>query len=191
MSSQKANPVRVTAHPPERARRGAPVILPCGCCCCCCCCLHTIGGLVGGVVGSVAQIRPHPRPVDPDFPFPYRRDELDEEAPAFPPALLYWLLVSFLVAVTAVWYYLSSSGSHGPLSGNPQELLIGLFIAVMILPGLQVGASVLAVLGIALFYGDKTVPLIRVGKITLWSFVGTIAGLVLMGGCLGALSLGR
>jgi hypothetical protein len=190
MSSKKSSatpgPVRVTAHPPERARRGAPVILPCGCCCCCCCCLHTIGGLVGGVVGSVAQIRPRTRPVDPDFPFPFRRDEFDEEAPAVPPAVLYWLLVSFLIAVTAVWYYLSSSGPR-----LPEELLIGLFIAVLILPGLQVGASVLATLAIALFYGEKALPLIRVGKITLWSFVGTLAGLLLMGGCLGVLYLGR
>ena len=195
MSSEKRppspGPVRVTAHPPERARRGAPVILPCGCCCCCCCCLHTIGGLAGGVVGSVLRIRPWPKPDDPDFPFPYRRDEFDEESPAFSPALLYWLLLSFLIAVTAVWYYLSSSGSRGPLSGNPQELLIGLFIAIMILPGLQVGASVLAALAIALFYGEKYAPLMRVGKITLWSVVGTLVGLLLMGGFCGILYLGR
>jgi hypothetical protein len=196
MSCEKHNtspgPVRVTAHPPERARRGAPVILPCGCCCCCCCCLHTIGGLVGGVVGSVTGIEPRPKPADPDFPFPYRRDELDEEGPTFPAALLYWLLVSFLIGVTCVWYYLSASGSRrGPLNGDPSDLLVGLFIAVLILPGLQVGASVLATLGVALFYGEKARPLLRVGKITLWSFVGTIAGLLLMGGCLGVLSLGR
>jgi hypothetical protein len=198
MSSKKSNPsagaagpVRVTAHPPERARRGAPVTLPCGCCCCCCCCLHTIGGLIGGVVGSVAQIRPSPRPVDPDFPFPFRRDELDEDAPTVAPSLLYWLLVSFLIAVTAVWYYLPSSGSRGPFSGNPQELLIGLFIAVLILPGLQLGASVLMILAIALFYGEKVTPLMRVGKITLWSFVGTLVGLLMMGGCVGVLSLSR
>jgi ABC-type Fe3+ transport system permease subunit len=195
MSSKKrppsAGPVRVTAHPPERARRGAPVILPCGCCCCCCCCLHTIGGLVGGVAGSVLQIRPRPRPVDPDFPFPFRRDELDEEAPAFSPALLYWLLVSFLTAVTVVWYYLSSAASRGPLRGDATELLIGLLVAVMILPGLQLGASVLAVLAIAVFYGEKVTPLLRVGKITLWSVVGTLVGLFLMFGFCGVLYLGN
>jgi hypothetical protein len=144
------------------------------------------------VVGSVTQVRPQPKPVDPDFPFPYRRDELDEEGPTFPATLLYWLLVSFLIAVTAVWYYLSSSGGRrGPLNGDPSELLIGLFIAVMILPALQVGASVLATLAIALFYGEKATPLMRVGKITLWSFVGTLAGLLLMGGCLGVLYVGN
>jgi hypothetical protein len=198
MSSRKssqtngaAGPVRVTAHPPERARRGAPVILPCGCCCCCCCCLHTIGGIVGGVVGSVTQIRPRPRPVDPDFPFPFRRDELDEDAPTVPPSLLYWLLVSLLIAATAVWYYFKEASQGGPFASNPQNLLIGLFVAVMILPGLQLGASALATLAIALFYGEKVTPLIRVGKITLWSFVGTLAGLILMGGCCGLLSLGK
>jgi hypothetical protein len=115
---------------------------------------------------------------------------LDEEAPALPSTLLYWLLVTFLIAVTAVWYYVQQA-TGGPLSGSPQNLLIGLFIAVMILPGLQVGASVLATLAIALFYGEKVMPLIRVGKITLWSFVGTLAGLLLMGGCLGVFSLGN
>jgi hypothetical protein len=190
MSRQRAHPpVQVTAHPPERARRGAPVILPCGCCCCCCCCLHTVGGLAGGVVGSVLRVRPRHRPVDPDFPFPFRRDELDEEGPTFSPALLYWLLVSFLMAVTAVWYYLAEA-TRGPLAGDPQNLLLGLLIAVMILPGLQAGASVLATLGIALFYGEKVTPLMRVGKITLWSFVGTLVGLLLMGGCCGVLYLG-
>jgi hypothetical protein len=189
MSSPKQGVIRVTAHPPERARRGAPVILPCGCCCCCCCCLHTVGGLVGGVVGSVAQIRPHPKPIDPDFPF--RCDELEEEAPVVPPSLLYWLLLSFLIAVTAVWYYLSSSGRGVPFGGNPSELLIGLFVAVLILPGLQLGASVLAVLSIALFYGEKATPLLRVGKITLWSFVGALAGMLIMSGCCGLLYVGN
>jgi len=183
-------PVRFTTHPPERARRGSPVILPCGCCCCCCCCLHTIGGLVGGVVGSVLQVARRTRPVDPDFPFPSRRDELDEEAPLFPPAMLYWLLVSFLIGVTCVWTYLANA-TRGPLAGDPSNLLLGLFIAVMILPALQVAASVLATLAIALFYGEKLTPLMRVGKITLWSFVGTLGGLLLMGGCLGALYVGR
>lgn len=190
--SPTPGPIRVTAHPPERARRGAPVLLPCGCCCCCCCCLHTIGGLVGGVVGSVTQVRHRTKPVDPDFPFPYRRDELDEEGPTFPATLLYWLLVSFLIGVTCVWTYLASSGRRGgPLNGDPSDLLVGLFIAVLILPGLQLGASVLATLAIAVFYGEKVTPLMRVGKITLWSFVGTIAGLVLMGGCLGLFTLRR
>jgi hypothetical protein len=194
MSSKKRpsspGPVRLTAHPPERARRGAPVILPCGCCCCCCC-LHTIGGLVGGVAGSVQPLRRRPKPVDPDFPFPFRRDEFDEEEPAFSPTMLYWLLVSFLIAVTVVWYYVSSAATRGPLRADRTELLMGLLVAVMILPGLQLGASALAALAIALFYGEKVTPLLRVGKITLWSVVGTLAGIAVMGGCCGVLYLGN
>jgi hypothetical protein len=158
------------------------VVLPCGCCCCCCCCLHTIGGLVGGISGSLTRIDRPRRPLDPDFPFPFRRDEMEDEA-TFPSGAMYWLLVSFLCAVTAVVFYV------GEGARDPTALLWGLGVAIMILPALQLGASVIAVIGVALFYTERTVAFIRIGKITLWSFVGTMAGLFLMGGCCGVLSL--
>jgi hypothetical protein len=177
--------VTVTAHPPERARRGGSVVLPCGCCCCCCCCLHTIGGLVGGVVGSVQNVEKAPRRVlDPDFPFPYRRDEFEEEG-TFPAGLLYWLLVLLLMAATAVYFFLQQGAR------DPNDLLLGLLVALMILPGLQLGASALSAAAVGFFYADKRPAFARVGKITLWSFVGTLAGLALMAGCFGILTLGR
>jgi hypothetical protein len=121
---------------------------------------------------------------DPDFPFPYRRDEFEEEG-TIPAGILYWLLVSFLMAVVAVVYYVKEGATR------PEDLLIGLLVALMVLPGLQLGASALAAVGVAFFYGDKRPALVRVGKITLWSFVGTLAGMALMGGCCGILSLSR
>jgi hypothetical protein len=176
--------VTVTAHPPERARQGGSVVLPCGCCCCCCC-LHTIGGLVGGLVGSLRPVEKRPRRVeDPDFPFPYRRDEFEEEG-TFPAGILYWLLVSFLMGVVAVFYYVSEGATR------PEELFTGLLVALMVLPGLQLGASALAAIGVGFFYADKRPAFERVGKITLWSFVGTLAGIGLMGGCCGVLSFSR
>lgn len=176
--------VAVTAHPPERARGGGSVVLPCGCCCCCCC-LHTIGGLVGGIVGSVQAVAKAPRRVqDPDFPFPYRLDEFEEEG-TFPAGILYWLLVSLLMAAVAVRYFLAEG------SRDPNDLLIGLLIGLMVLPGLQLGASVLAFAAVGLFYADKRPAFARVGKITLWSFVGTLAGIALMAGCFGVFTLGR
>src|SRR4051794_12873011 len=68
--------IRFTARPPER-HGGKPVTLAVGgCCCCCCCCLHTIGGIIGGITGSVRPIPRTPRHInDPNFPFPFRRDE--------------------------------------------------------------------------------------------------------------------
>ncbi len=48
-----APPVQVQVHPAERGRRGGVVLYGTCCCCCCCCCLHTIGGVVGAILGSI------------------------------------------------------------------------------------------------------------------------------------------
>src|SRR5262245_15858327 len=111
---RKPGEVELRQHPPER-RRAPGVVLPqFGCCCCCCCCLHSIGGLIGGIVGSVGTIKQEPKPVDPDFPFPFRRDELENEPDLLPVVALYWLLVLFVVGLYAlgmlVFYSPSPSG---------------------------------------------------------------------------------
>jgi hypothetical protein len=135
------------------------------------------------LVGTAREVRPRPRPVDPDFPFPFRRDELDEEGPLIPAGLLYWMLLSFLMAVLAVSYYVREGAK------DPQDLVWGLLIAFMVLPAVQLGASALAVMAIAVFCADRETPLRRVGQITLWSLVGTLIGVALMGGFCGVLSL--
>jgi hypothetical protein len=175
--------VTITRHPPEHGNAATPEVLPAGCCCCCCCCLHTLGGLIGAITGSVMHVAPTPVRMDPDAPFPFRRDEFEDEGPVLPVTALYWLLVLFLMSVTAVWYYIQQGAT------NPEALFLGLLIAFMILPALQLGASLLSLLAVALFYPTQSVPLRRVGKITLWSFVGTLIGVALMGGCCGIITL--
>ncbi len=177
--------IRVEAHPPERGRQGGPVVLPCGCCSCCCCCLHSLGSLVGGIVGSVQPVKTGPRPVDPDFPFPFRRDEFELEGPVLPVGVLYWLLVCFGMGVAAVWYFLADS----PMTRSPEQIYAVLFVWALALPIIQLGASIAAGLAVLLFYSDKAVAGARVGKITLWSFVGTIIGIAAMGGCCGIFSI--
>ena len=170
----------ITSHPPEHGSGGAACVAPAGCCCCCCCCLHTIGGLVGAITGSVSLIEAQPiRMADPDSPFPFRRDEFEDEGPVLPIAALYWLLVVFLIGVTCVVTYFETGATQ------PETLGWGLFVAFMILPALQLAASLLSLLAVAVFYPAKSMPLKRVGKITLWSFAGTMIGLLLMGGCCG------
>jgi hypothetical protein len=172
----------VTPHPPERRRSGRPVVLPAGCCCCCCCCLHTLGGLIGGVAGSVSAQEAIPkRMTDPNSPFPFRRDEFETEGPILPATLLYWLLVPIVAFLGAGLFALT----NGPNLAD--GLLGGAFVMIMVLPAVQLGASVLAVLLILLFYSEKTLPLRRIGSITLWAFVGSLIGMVAMGGCLGGL----
>jgi hypothetical protein len=74
---------------------------------------------------------------------------------------------------------------------DPRDLFIGAVLALMILPALQLGASLLAVIGVVLFYPSRSLPLRRIGKISLWSFLGTMIGVLFMGGCCGVLSLNR
>jgi hypothetical protein len=183
VTDRKAAPPTVTRHPPEHGGHTTPDVLPAGCCCCCCCCcLHTLGGLGGAIMGSSMRIDTSPaRSLDPDSPFPYRRDVFEEDLPLIPPTLLYWLMVALTVIGTCILTFALSGGN------DPTMLLAGVFISVMVLPGLQLTASLLSVIVIGLFYPERSYSLRRVGKITLWSFVGMALGLLLMGGCLGAL----
>jgi hypothetical protein len=173
----------VTSHPPERGRLVSPVTLACGCCCCCCCCLHMVGGVIGGLTGSLLPVAPRPKMVyDPDAPFPFRRDEFyDEEEILFSPTLLYWLLVLGLTSLFSVGWFVAEGGM-----AQPEYLLWGFLLAVFgLLPFLQLGASLLTCLVVAVFYTDKRTAFVRVGKITLWSFVGALIGTcVMLGACI-------
>jgi hypothetical protein len=186
----KPAPLTLAVHPPERRRAAGPVVLPAACCCTCCCCLHTVGGLIGAGLGTSSPIASRPRrAADPDAPFPYRLDEFESEGPILPAGGLYWLVVALLVSMvtsyTTLQELLSSPG------GNPiQGMLLGVFISVMVLPGIQLGASVLSVLVVLIFYPDKSLALYRVGKITWFSFLGSMLGMLLMGGCLGLMYVG-
>jgi hypothetical protein len=168
--------VRLTAHPPERRRRGSVVLLQgggCGCTCCCCC-LHSVGGLVGGIIGSRKYVEPYLEP-NPDLtsPFPFRRDQ-EQAISVLSATGLYWALVVSLVGVCGVAGLFLTNGMR------PDSLLIGLLFAFMVLPGIQLTASLLALIGVALFASEKRTALRRIGKITLWSFLGSVFGTIAM-----------
>jgi hypothetical protein len=173
MSEPSKLAVEVIAHPPERGSRGS-VILPCACCSCCCCCLHSVGSLAGGILGSLKKQERLTRPVDPDFPFPFRRDELEEEGPLLPVMALYWLLVLFQLGVGAIWGFLASGGRR------PSDLLAGLIIGLAVLPAIQLGASLVSLFVVLLFYTDRANSLQRLASITAYSFFGTLVGIGLM-----------
>jgi hypothetical protein len=176
--------IDVTAHPPERLRPAGSVVLPCGCCCCCCC-LHTLGGVIGAIAGSIKPIDPRPRPVDSDFPFPFRRDEFEGDGQVLSAGVLYWLLVCFGAGLVTVWPYVSTGARRS------DSLSDGLFLTVMVLPAVQLAASAVAMAIVFLFYTDRRTAALRIGKITLWSFVGTIVGIGIMGGFCGFFGLLR
>ena len=108
-------------------------------------------------------------------------------SPLIPPTLLYWLMVLLLVVATVAGTYLYAVATSRGGFASPGMLFAGVFIAIMIFPALQLGGSLLAFLIVMLFYPERSYSLRRVGKITLWSFVGMSLGLLLMGGCLGVI----
>ena len=145
---------------------------------------HDFGCAVTGIkdeTGSLLQVRSRPRPVDPSFPFPFRRDEFEEEAASFPIAVVYWMFVLFVVGGVSLYYFFTARGS----SLNPNNLWVGGMIALFCLPAIQLAASLLTVAVAAAFYIDKPAAMIRVGKITLWSVLGSLAGILLMLGLCG------
>ncbi len=135
-------------------------------------------------MGSLKPLNLPPREsTDPDFPFPYRRDELDEEGAVLPAAILYWMLVALLLGIGAAGYYFAGNVKR------PDDLLAILLLAVMFLPVPQLISSILSAIAVLLFYTDRRTALARIGSITLYSFVGTMIGLGLLGCFCGLLSL--
>jgi hypothetical protein len=173
--------VAVIVHPPERRRRRSPVIAAQACCCCCCCCLHTLGGLVGALVGSLVRVRMSwkPREYDEDADIPFRRDEMP---PTFtlPAALVYWGLVSLGTLGT----FLALAFSSGTGKVSQSDLFGAGVVTILILPVVQLGAFIVALIAVALcprsLIPDKSAAVVRVGHIGLWSFVGTLVGLGVM-----------
>jgi hypothetical protein len=240
------NPIRLTAHPPERGKRSAAVTLASGCCsCCCCCCLHTLGSVLGAIYGSTVPIKDQRRnnfptlppmapprqtdtpraaegifapgneampPVDtsftapapgdfaaapertswtvePSISLPSRRDELEQKTPTLPAANLYLLVVFFLILVATLYVFVQQTG---PSLDEPSYLIgDAVFIALFCLPAIQLVASLLSLIIVAIFYREKYISLVRIGKITLWSFVGAMVGTLTMAGACGLMYLGK
>jgi len=227
-------PIQLQVHPPERRQRHGGVQLNSGCCCCCCC-LHTAGGLVGALIGSVTgptSTPPHwipppppddvlaefrPRPVDqlaPPLPplAPAPRDEHVAEKPGAPlperPADtlaeptwaieqapprramsgtgVYWLTLLVLTPLACVLV-----GAYNGRPSQPFDWAAGFLGTIFFgLPFVQLAASAVAAV-IVLIRSPAAVErahLWQIGRITLWTILGTLVGtgaLALMCGLLG------
>jgi hypothetical protein len=141
------------AHPAERHVVAAVAGSPCcSCCCCCCCCLHAIGGLVGASIGSGQGIV----------------KAGDRDKATFGVAV-YWGVFAFLaVASTIAVAFLS-------------EVIVAFLYLILLAPAIQLAASGATCLVIAVApLANKRSAFVAVGWITLWSFVGSAIGLLVM-----------
>jgi hypothetical protein len=167
--------ITVRAHAPERLVRSlARGHIACGCCCCCCCCLHTIGSIAGAIVGS------HYPPSAPSekaaLAAKLRDDELDGivyAAPVRPTVKPRYWLWTLVVAALVTVITVAIQGQ----SGFP----IALGILVMAFPFVQLGASLLCALEIAIRPDLQRAGVWeRLGWITLGEVIGGLLGFFVM-----------
>lgn len=141
-------------HPPERNRPKAITVYA-GCSSCCCCCFHTVGGLIGAAIGS--RMAP--------------KNGIEEIPPSANP--YYWLslLVVSVLGMAILGFY-STEDFWVILLGG----------AAMGLPALQLIASGIALIAILMTSEGyrRAVMLIHLGKITLWTVIGTVIGIGLL-----------
>jgi hypothetical protein len=162
-SSQMERPT-IQRHVPERGSRGQ-AIAPAGqCCCCCCCCLHTVGGIIGAATAraSAAPISALP---------PATIDGATRTAK--PSATgLYWGMVLLVSIFVAMW--------NLGVERHPDSAEAVLIIA-LVLPGIQLGASMIAAIVIVLSKRPRKDERLRhLGKITFRAFIGAVIGGLVM-----------
>jgi hypothetical protein len=174
------SPIDLHVHPPER-RRARTVALPCGCCCCCCC-LHSIGGLIGALIGTFIPGRRPPEPYPPPgyYGEQYVPPPVPRRSSALPAAGLYWIILAML---TMLVFLVSCVGYAHELAGPGifDGVGAGLLILAIFLPGVQIVASLIAMLAAALTDTQNAAArLWTIGKITLGTLLGTGVGIGIM-----------
>lgn len=173
----EASGVMVLVHPPERRRRRSTVPAlagDCACCCCTCCCLHSLGAIIGAAVAPNLGGDSKPR-----APSDEPRITLPVSGPSAV-SLFWWTLLVFVVGAMVL------------LSIKYDNPLGGMFLILLILPGLQLGAAVLIAFVLALSARpDRSYQFRKLGKIVKGSLIGALLGILGMAAILGILILVR
>ena len=155
--------IEIESHSPERRRRST-VLLVHGCCCCCC--LHVIGGIAGSAFGSIRRHAPFPETL---MNAQAIRAEAEIKHANRYAAKVYWLSLALLT--------LFAAAVAAMIDFNDSE--VSMFLILFFLPGGQLVAS-----GVTLLYIHSFPPvrksdcLSRLGKITLFGFLGALVGCV-------------
>jgi hypothetical protein len=172
--------VELRRHPGERRPRREVILAQVGggcCCCCCCCCLQSVGGLIGGILGTNSRLDKVSEPAEAPV----------ETAPSYAGEsvmcrVYWWLLLAVFVGAVFVAYN-TWGHSFGYLPGSmvPAGILAGLAVVGVLLPVVQLVVSGLALFFLPLIAADqRNAALRRLGRITLWSVFGTLIGVGVM-----------
>lgn len=168
-------------HPAERgpSRQRSVVVYAC---CSCCCCLHTLGSLAGALYGGGFKRLAS----DPGFDRERRIPMVHWLFDRLPRTQwIFWTsLVGVVFLVTAGLAVLFGFG--GLTGGGPgltEGLLVSLFGLAMLGPLVPVAAWVVSLIRLAFLTRgqDAADEFWLLHRMLLWSFVGALAGLLLMG----------
>lgn len=151
-------------HRPERRARSTTLLAP-GCCCCCCCCVHSVGGAAGAIYGSLRRNAPLPESLVTEEQV---REEREVSAAHRYAVKIYWLaltIVGFLTIIVSMIV-------------DPKEPILGPGLILGFLPVGQLAASLIS--AIYILWGPpvrKDLCLRRIGRITVFSFLGAVLGI--------------
>ena len=185
--------IEFAALPPERDRQIGGVASA-GACCCCCCCLHSLGGVIGAAIaprianrsqvftiksnegtGEDWDVDDWEEGFDVARTAPNRRQGYGIPVSDSPSAASYFWWTTLIFAVIAT--VLGTISDRSPL--------VGLWILILLLPLLQLGAVLIGVMILGLSSRpDKFYQLSQLGKIALGVILGAIGGIAIMWGIL-------
>jgi hypothetical protein len=164
-SADGSGDVDVRLHPPER-RRASTTLVATGSCCCCCCCVHSLGGLAGAIYGSRRKGAPDPETLTTEQAI--QKDGEIARSGRYA-AKVYWMALTIVGFITCVVSTIA----------EPREPVIGPAIIAGFLPAGQLIASVISLIYIKLRPPVRPdVCLSRLGRITLFAFLGGLLGTV-------------
>lgn len=156
--------VKITRHRPERLGELAVVGSVCCSSCCCCCCVHSFGGVAGSMVGSALAVSDTGKPGAGAT-----SDDATFVVSAYWSVLIALSIIVFGVTalVSEFWY-----GVGAILLGGPTFQLI---TSLLVLP-----------IAAARKGPDRDASMRALGRITLFGFLGSVAGgvILLIGGAI-------
>lgn len=153
--------------PPER-RIAAPSAASAGsCCCCCCCCLHTVGSLIGALTAKAPK---------PPAELPTAVAGSDRADPSFKVTKQYWATMLVLCTIGLPLFAFSQGAGSDAFSIEGW-----LFICAIVLPGIQLLASLVVVIRNSFSKRPGRRERMRhLGSITGRAFVGAMIGTLVM-----------